>query len=146
MPLPELRALLLAGQHLAIALVDKNKFCGSSSSSASALPLRLGPMAAAPTAAAGLVPDPGAAAAAASLTGARSGGGQPGPSNAAYTGHYVLLCGYDSAADCFSVCDPASARERLQVLAARLDAARRSYGTDEDLLLIAIPPSLQARG
>ncbi|XP_038721144.1 guanylyl cyclase 1 isoform X4 [Tripterygium wilfordii] len=55
-----------------------------------------------------------------------------------YTGHYVVICGYDAAADEFEIRDPASSWKHERVSAKRLDEARRSFGTDEDLLLICI--------
>ena len=39
--------------------------------------------------------------------------------------------------------DPAAARESLRIPASRLEAARKSFGTDEDLLLITLPPALR---
>jgi hypothetical protein len=105
-PLPELQGMLRSGQHLVIVLVDKNKLCSSTTDMA------------------GLPLSPGLANSALE------------PSEPAYTGHYVLLCGYDERLDCFDIRDPASAREQLIVSAARLDAARKCFGTDEDLLLV----------
>lgn len=115
-PLQELQSLVLAGQHLVIALVDK--YTLSSSTCQAAAPLGTG------------IPQPPPRGAA-SLS-----GGQ-------YTGHYVLLCGYDAQADEFLLYDPAITEQRLRVPAARLDAARRYFGTDEDLLLCPIPSELQ---
>ena len=57
----------------------------------------------------------------------------------AYVGHYIVLVGYDAATDAFHVLDPARpADEPLVVSAADLHTARRSHGTDEDLLLVPI--------
>ena len=79
-----------------------------------------------------------------------------------YTGHYVVVCGYDAVTDCFRVRDPAVAVGRPptdwtdgrfggggddgddgdddgdgSVVPARaLETARRAFGTDEDLLLV----------
>ena len=65
-----------------------------------------------------------------------------------YTGHYVVVCGYDESSDCFVVRDPAvppldaneSASEfpsrKSFVAASALETARRAFGTDEDLLLV----------
>lgn len=60
-------------------------------------------------------------------------------STAGYTGHYIVVCGYDAAAEQYHVRDPAAQVEQLCIPAAKLEAARRSFGTDEDLLLITVP-------
>ncbi|KAK9841797.1 hypothetical protein WJX81_003931 [Elliptochloris bilobata] len=58
-----------------------------------------------------------------------------------YTGHYIVLCGYDAAADHFLLHDPAAACSApAAVCAVQVDAARRAFGTDEDLLLVSLPP------
>ncbi|EXC07562.1 hypothetical protein L484_005869 [Morus notabilis] len=56
-------------------------------------------------------------------------------SNSNYTGHYVIICGYDSLTDEFEIRDPASARKHVKVSSDCLEEARKSFGTDEDLLL-----------
>ena len=64
-----------------------------------------------------------------------------------YTGHYVVVCGYDENTDCFCVRDPAvppsktylrtaSDDPNCAVPAWALENARRAFGTDEDLLLV----------
>ena len=64
-----------------------------------------------------------------------------------YTGHYVVVCGYDERTDCFCVRDPAvpPSKNALRTLsddpncavpASALETARRAFGTDEDLLLV----------
>ena len=53
-----------------------------------------------------------------------------------YTGHYVVVCGYDAATDCFCVRDPSGDDEGSVVPARSLETARRAFGTDEDLLLV----------
>jgi hypothetical protein len=65
-----------------------------------------------------------------------------------YTGHYVVVCGYDENTDCFCVRDPAvppsktylsrtaSDDPNCAVPAWALEKARRAFGTDEDLLLV----------
>ncbi|XP_022743699.1 protein GUCD1-like isoform X2 [Durio zibethinus] len=58
-----------------------------------------------------------------------------------YTGHYVLICGYDAKADEFEIRDPASSRKRDRVSSKSLEEARKSFGTDEDLLLISLEES-----
>ncbi len=55
-----------------------------------------------------------------------------------YTGHYVLVCGYDGNQGCFVVRDPASSKPASLVSGASLEEARKSFGTDEDLLIIAM--------
>ncbi|CAD6271971.1 unnamed protein product [Miscanthus lutarioriparius] len=55
-----------------------------------------------------------------------------------YMGHYVVICGYD-ADDCeFEIRDPASSRKRERVTMKSLDEARKSFGTDEDILLVSL--------
>ncbi|KAE8732878.1 C22orf13, putative isoform 2 [Hibiscus syriacus] len=58
-----------------------------------------------------------------------------------YTGHYVVICGYDAETDEFEIRDPASSRKHERVLSKRLEEARKSFGTDEDLLLISLEES-----
>lgn len=53
-----------------------------------------------------------------------------------YTGHYILLVGYDANRQEFWVQDPARSRGPVRVASAVLEQARRTFGTDEDLLLI----------
>ncbi|CAK9171815.1 unnamed protein product [Ilex paraguariensis] len=53
-----------------------------------------------------------------------------------YTGHYVIICGYDSVTDEFEIRDPASSRKHERVTSRCLEEARKSFGTDEDLLLL----------
>ncbi|GAQ91159.1 Guanylyl cyclase domain containing protein [Klebsormidium nitens] len=54
-----------------------------------------------------------------------------------YTGHYIVVCGYDHDRDEYEIRDPSSSSEVQRVSTGALEAARRSYGTDEDLLLIS---------
>jgi hypothetical protein len=68
----------------------------------------------------------------ASFNGAASAGG----GGSGYTGHYIVICGYDPLAGEFLCRDPASHRRDLVISAEALDAARLSFGTDEDLLLV----------
>ncbi|XP_019173466.1 PREDICTED: protein GUCD1-like isoform X1 [Ipomoea nil] len=53
-----------------------------------------------------------------------------------YTGHYVVICGYDADTDTFEIRDPASSRKHERVTSRCLEEARKSFGTDEDLLLV----------
>ncbi|KDO69235.1 hypothetical protein CISIN_1g0243821mg, partial [Citrus sinensis] len=59
-------------------------------------------------------------------------------SDSGYTGHYILICGYDANSDEFEIRDPASCRKREKVTLKCLEEARKSFGTDEDLLLISL--------
>ncbi|XP_074350692.1 guanylyl cyclase 1-like isoform X3 [Apium graveolens] len=62
--------------------------------------------------------------------------------NPAYTGHYVVICGYDAAKDEFEIRDPASSRimcrKHERITSKCLEEARKSFGTDEDLLLVSL--------
>ncbi|KAM5556557.1 guanylyl cyclase 1 [Rosa sericea] len=62
-------------------------------------------------------------------------------SNSDYTGHYVIICGYDTATDEFEIRDPACSRKHEKVSSTCLEEARKSFGTDEDLLLISLRKS-----
>ncbi|OMO94360.1 hypothetical protein CCACVL1_06044 [Corchorus capsularis] len=62
-------------------------------------------------------------------------------SDVEYTGHYVVICGYDADADEFEIRDPASSRKHSRVSSKCLEQARKSFGTDEDLLLISLEGS-----
>ena len=53
-----------------------------------------------------------------------------------YTGHYILLCGYNSDRGDFIVQDPASIRQTLHIPGGLLEDARKCFGTDEDLLIV----------
>ncbi|KAI7739743.1 hypothetical protein M8C21_000509 [Ambrosia artemisiifolia] len=57
---------------------------------------------------------------------------------AAYTGHYVVICGYDAHTDEFEIRDPASSRKSDRISSKCLEEARKSYGTDEDILLVSL--------
>ncbi|XP_039028468.1 guanylyl cyclase 1-like isoform X1 [Hibiscus syriacus] len=61
--------------------------------------------------------------------------------DAGYTGHYIVICGYDAEADEFEIRDPASCRKHNRVSSKSLEEARKSFGTDEDLLLISVDES-----
>ncbi|XVF56611.1 hypothetical protein PTKIN_Ptkin06aG0134700 [Pterospermum kingtungense] len=61
-----------------------------------------------------------------------------------YTGHYVVICGYDAEADEFEIRDPASSRKHDRVSSKSLEEARKSFGTDEDLLLISVESRKQS--
>ena len=114
--LGELASLVAGGRHLVIALVDKRA----------------------------LLADPSVRAAVGDAGPGSLGGGRLPPEltlppGGGYTGHYLLLCGYDAAAAEFSVRDPAAVRPEVRVPAATLEEARKAFGTDEDLLLVEVP-------
>ena len=56
-------------------------------------------------------------------------------STGGYVGHYVIICGWNEATDEYLLSDPACPGE-CYLDAAILETARKSYGTDEDLLVI----------
>ncbi|CAN6471538.1 unnamed protein product [Victoria cruziana] len=53
-----------------------------------------------------------------------------------YIGHYVVICGYNMDTDEFEIRDPASLRKRERVSLECLEEARKSFGTDEDIILV----------
>jgi len=53
-----------------------------------------------------------------------------------YVGHYVLITGYDAERQAYHIMDPAKSHEPNLISCATVDLARRSYGTDEDLIVI----------
>lgn len=55
-----------------------------------------------------------------------------------YTGHYVVICGYDAWTDEFEIRDPASSRTHERIASKSLENARKSFGTDEDLLVVSL--------
>ncbi|KAJ7524924.1 hypothetical protein O6H91_17G028000 [Diphasiastrum complanatum] len=58
--------------------------------------------------------------------------------NTGYTGHYIVICGYDIDTDEFEIRDPASTSESGKISLELLDEARKSFGTDEDILLVSL--------
>jgi len=56
---------------------------------------------------------------------------------ASYTGHYVVICGFDAVNKDYIICDPASTSGPMTVSAEVLEEARKSYGTDEDILFVS---------
>lgn len=56
--------------------------------------------------------------------------------NNGYTGHYVVVCGYDFNNDFFEIRDPAVGEKNLFISSADLEKARKEFGTDEDMLLV----------
>lgn len=59
--------------------------------------------------------------------------------NVAYTGHYIVVVAYSAATDTYTVRDPAADVEDVTISSATFEAARRAFGTDEDLLLVGSP-------
>ena len=57
-------------------------------------------------------------------------------SNSGYTGHYILVFGYDATAREFLCRDPAGAATLTRVGESAMESARKSFGTDEDLLVV----------
>lgn len=47
-----------------------------------------------------------------------------------------MLCGYDLESDTFAVKDPAADLATVSVPSAVLEAARKTFGTDEDIILV----------
>ncbi|KAL3685774.1 hypothetical protein R1sor_003796 [Riccia sorocarpa] len=58
--------------------------------------------------------------------------------NSGYTGHYLVICGYDIDTDEFEIRDPASSSGSGRISLEALDEARKSFGTDEDILFISL--------
>ena len=114
----DLQAMLLTGDYLVIALVDKSKLD----------PWLVAAAADAAAAAADTAARAAAAAAAPALCGGELG----------YVGHYVLVIGVDPARGEFIIRDPARLAPEHRVSAGAFDTARRTFGTDEDLLLVRL--------
>ncbi|KAL0018589.1 hypothetical protein WJX77_002963 [Trebouxia sp. C0004] len=109
-PLKELQACMLAGSHLIIALVDKQRLCNGLMWSRPAS-LQIG---------------------GANRMPIICGYGE------AYTGHYVVICGYNADTDSFILQDPAAGCCNITVTSAIFENARKAYGTDEDLLIVPL--------
>ncbi|CAM8916868.1 unnamed protein product [Rhodiola kirilowii] len=58
-----------------------------------------------------------------------------------FIGHYIVVCGYDTATAEFEIRDPASSRKSRMITSECLKEARQSFGTDEDLILISLEKS-----
>mmetsp|Transcript_82297 Transcript_82297/g.160583 ORF Transcript_82297/g.160583 Transcript_82297/m.160583 type:complete len:420 (-) Transcript_82297:206-1465(-) len=61
------------------------------------------------------------------------------PGSSRYTGHYVVVCGYDPNSRQYTYLDPAQAPALFAIDADDLDSARTSVGTDEDVIVIEVP-------
>ena len=53
-----------------------------------------------------------------------------------YVGHYILITGYDESRRGYYIKDPAKSPDADFVPSEAVDRARRSHGTDEDLVII----------
>lgn len=53
-------------------------------------------------------------------------------------GHYVVVCGYNADTDSFILQDPAAGCCNITVTSATFDSARKTWGTDEDLLVVPL--------
>jgi Guanylylate cyclase len=60
-----------------------------------------------------------------------------------HAGHYIVVVAYCASSDSYEVRDPAAEAGHLTVPAAVLEAARRSFGTDEDIILVRTLPILR---
>ncbi|KAI5578886.1 hypothetical protein POPTR_008G062100v4 [Populus trichocarpa] len=65
--------------------------------------------------------------------------------NSGYAGHYIVICGYDTGTDEFEIRDPAASRKHERMSSRCLEEARKSFGTDEDLLLISLENATSER-
>lgn len=65
--------------------------------------------------------------------------------NSGYAGHYIVICGYDAGTDEFEIRDPAASRKHERMSSRCLEEARKSFGTDEDLLLISLENATSER-
>lgn len=109
-PLRELQACMLAGKHLIIALVDKRRLCCGFMWNRPAN-LQLGGVNCLPTI---------------------CGYGDE------YTGHYVVVCGYNADTDSFIIQDPSAGCCNITVTSGTFENARKAWGTDEDLLIVPL--------
>jgi hypothetical protein len=54
------------------------------------------------------------------------------------SGHYVVVVAYCADTDAYVIRDPAAEAEHATVAASVFEAARRSFGTDEDIILVRL--------
>ncbi|EFJ26551.1 hypothetical protein SELMODRAFT_97002, partial [Selaginella moellendorffii] len=59
------------------------------------------------------------------------------PGDVDFAGHYVVICGYDLETNEFEIKDPSSSSCSDKLPLEALDEARKSFGTDEDILLVS---------
>ena len=57
-----------------------------------------------------------------------------------FTGHYIVVLAYSADTDCYVIRDPAANEEHITIAAPVFEAARRSFGTDEDIILVRTLP------
>jgi len=60
-----------------------------------------------------------------------------------YRGHYIVLCGYNSQTDVFLFKNPSSDKSVCFVPASTLEQSRKSYGTQQNLLLVKSPEKMK---
>lgn len=60
-----------------------------------------------------------------------------------YSGHYVVLHGWDGVEQCFQVKDPSLGPQSRCMSVQQFEAARKAYGTDEDLIFVEISAAPQ---
>jgi len=60
------------------------------------------------------------------------------PQKGEYLGHYILLCCYHKNEDMFEYKDPAKDASSCFVATEELDIARKSVGTDEDIIFVGV--------
>ncbi|KAJ9522911.1 hypothetical protein QJQ45_023701 [Haematococcus lacustris] len=109
LPCPALTSALASRHSLLLVLVDKRKL------------------------------EPWLAAADACLPYALCGLGGAYVAGLGYTGHYLLIVGWDGSTQEYIVRDPASPYPELRLSPGALDDARCAFGTDEDLLVLSHP-------
>lgn len=63
------------------------------------------------------------------------------PCTPPYQGHFILLIGYDAGKGHMYYRNPSFRSHICSITFAKLDMARRSYGTDEDIIFIYSDPS-----
>lgn len=56
-----------------------------------------------------------------------------------FAGHYVVVSGFDAESDTFVYHDPAARAAGCTIRAADLERARKSFGTDEDVVEVLLP-------
>lgn len=132
--LEQLKEWCLSGAYLVIVLVDKQKLMRSQG--VDPIEGSTGGGAAVPFGGASFAGGGAGERAQGEDRGVCSQGRRREDGGSGYTGHYIVVCGYDPAEGAFICRDPAAHRRDVTISTAALEAARRSFGTDEDLLLV----------
>jgi hypothetical protein len=109
----QLKCALCSERFLVIALVDKTKLCRQDSALCASAKRNNG-------------------------NGASLDAQRNASSSDSFTGHFILLYGYDPITDEVCVQDPAG-KPDTRLPTWQLEIARKTYGTDEDLIFIRIP-------